>query len=172
MAFHRGDIVALERHLRRDPRLFERRFTLAEIYPAECGCDGTGMHWTPIGGTTLLHLAADFHEHEILAWLLAHGADPNARAAVDADGFGGHTPLFNAAVCGPWHHEEPARLLLQSGASVTARANLRKFLDWIEEPRWHEARDVTAAEWARGFPDPSWVNGKALRLLGRPAERA
>jgi hypothetical protein len=165
MAFHRGDIAQLEQHLRRDPRLLERRFTLAEIYPAECGCDGTGMHWTPIDGTTLLHLAFDFHETAIVAWLLARGADANARASVDNDGFGGHTPLFNAVVCGPWHHEEPTRLLLQSGASKDARASLRKFLDWVEEPRWHEAREVTAAEWARGFPDQGWANGKALHLL-------
>jgi hypothetical protein len=168
MALHRGDIARLDKHLRRDPQLLERRFTLQEIYPADCGCakDGSGMHWTPIGGTTLLHLAVDFHERELVAWLLEHGADANARATVDADGFGGHTPLFNAVVCGPWHHEEPTRMLLQRGASKDARASLRKFLDWIEEPRWHEAGDVTAAEWARGFPDQSWVNGKALRLVG------
>lgn len=165
MAFHRGDIAGLEKHLRRDPRLLERQFNLAEIYPAECGCDGTGMHWTPIDGGTLLHLAADFHEHEILAWLLTQGADANVRAAVDSDGFGGQTPLFNAVVCGVWHHEEPTRLLLQTGASKDARASLRKFLDWVEEPRWHEARDITAAEWARGFPDQGWVNSQALRLL-------
>lgn len=165
MAFHRGDLARLEQHLRRDSRLLERRFTLAEIYPAECGCDGAGMHWTPIDGTTLLHLAFDFHETAIAAWLLAQGADPNARASVDADGFGAHTPLFNAVVCGPWHHEEPTRLLLQSGASRDARASLRKFLDWVEEPRWYEARDVTAAEWASGFPDQGWANGHALRLL-------
>ena len=60
------------------------------------------MHWTPIDGTTLLHLAIDFREREIFDWLLAHGADVNARAAIDRDGFGGHTPLFNAVVCGPW----------------------------------------------------------------------
>jgi hypothetical protein len=165
MAFHRGDIAGLAEHLRRDPQLLERRFTLAEIYPAECGCDGAGMHWTPIDGTTLLHLAFDFHETAIAAWLLAQGADANARATIDAHGFGGHTPLFNAVVCGPWHHEEPTRLLLRNGASKDARASLRKFLDWVEEPRWHEARDVTAAEWARGFPDQSWANAKALRLL-------
>ena len=165
MAFHRGDLARLEQHLRRDPRLLERRLTLAEIYPAECGCDGAGMHWTPIDGTTLLHLAFDFHETAIAAWLLARGADANAPASVDADGFGGHTPLFNAVVCGPWHHEEPTRLLLQHGASKAARASLRKFLDWVEEPRWHEARDVTALQWARGLPDQSWANGKALRLL-------
>jgi len=29
------------------------------------------------------------------AWLLARGADPNARAVVDADGFSGHTALFS-----------------------------------------------------------------------------
>jgi ankyrin repeat protein len=165
MAFHRGDLQRLEQHVRREPRLLERRFTLAEIYPAECGCDGTGMHWTPIDGATLLHLALDFHEHEIVAWLLERGADANARASVDADGFGGHTPLFNAIVCGPWHDEKPTRLLLQHGASKHARANLRKFLDWIEEPRWHEARDITAADWGRNFPDQGWVNGAALRLL-------
>jgi ankyrin repeat protein len=168
MAFHRGDIDRLDAHLRKDPRLLERRFTLREIYPAECGCasDGSsGLHWTPIGGGTLLHLALDFHELEIVAWLLARGAHVDARATIDADGFGGHTPLFNAVVCGPWHHEEPTRLLLQAGASKEARASLRKFLDWIEEPRWHEARDVTAADWARGFPDQGWANGKALRLL-------
>jgi hypothetical protein len=165
MAFHRGDLKRLEQHLHREPRLLERRFTLAEIYPAECGCDGTGMHWTPIDGTTLLHLALDFHEHEIVAWLLERGADANAPAAVDADGFGGHTPLFNAVVCGPWHDEKPTRLLLQHGAAKDARANLRKFLDWIEEPRWHEARDITAVDWGRGFPDQGWVNGVALRLV-------
>lgn len=167
MAFHRGDLGRLERHLRCDPRLLERRFTLREIYPAECGCagDASGLHWTPIGGGTLLHLALDFHERELLAWLLERGADVNAQAAVDPDGFGGHTPLFNALVCGPWHDEEPTRLLLQHGASQTARASLRKFLDWVEEPRWHEAHGVTAAEWARGFPDQGWVNGPALGLL-------
>jgi hypothetical protein len=168
MALHRGDVARLERHARRDPRLLERRFTLEEIYPPECGCgrDGPGMHWTPIAGSTLLHLALDFHELDVASWLLEHGADVNARAAVDADGFGGHTPLFNAVVCGPWHHESPTRVLLEHGAAREARASLRKFLDWIEEPRWHVARNVTAAEWGRGFPDQSWVNGKALALIG------
>ena len=166
MALHRGDVARLTQLVRRDPRLLERRFTLREIHPAECGCTaGSGMHSTPIDGTTLLHLALDFHEREFVPWLLSQGADANARASVDADGLGGHTPLFNAVVCGPWHQEESTRLLLQHGASADARASLRKFLDWIEEPRWHEARDVTPAEWGRSFPDQSWVNGAALRVL-------
>ena len=168
MAFHRGNISELEKHLRREPRLIERRFTLREIYPAECGCanDGrSGMHWTPIDGATLLHLAIDFREREIFDWLLAHGADVNARAATDRDGFGGHTPLFNAVVCGPWPDNGMTGTLLERGAAKDARATLRKFLDWTEKPHWHEARDVTAAGWGHGFPDKGWVNTEALRLL-------
>jgi hypothetical protein len=39
------------------------------------------------------------------------------------------------------------------------------FLDWIPNPHWYEARDVTAVEWGRGFPETGWVNTEALRLL-------
>jgi hypothetical protein len=168
MAFHRGDLGRLREHLRKDPRLLERRFTLSEIYPAECGCANegkSGMHWTPIDGTTLLHLAIDFQEREIFEWLLAEGADVNAVASVDRDGFGGHTPLFNAVLGHPGYDAMCAVVLLERGASKDVRVNLRKFLDWREQPRWHEARNVTAAEWARTFPDQGWVNQGALARL-------
>jgi hypothetical protein len=154
MAFHRGDVSQLEKHLRRDPKLLERRFTLGEVYPSECGCanDGrSGMHWTPIDGSTLLHLALDFREREIFDWLLARGADPNARAALDGDGFGGHTPLFNAIVCGPWPDTGMTGTLLERGARRDARASLRKFLDWIANPHWYEARDVRPPSGAADF---------------------
>ena len=168
MAMHRGDISQLEKHLRRDPRLLDRRFALHEIFPVECGCarDGqSGLHWTPIDGATLLHIAIDFREREIFDWLLAHGADVNGRATVDRDGFGGHTPLFNAVVCGPWPDAGMTRALLDRGAGKDVRATLRKFLDWIATPHWHQARNVTAAEWGHGFPERNWVNAEALRLL-------
>jgi ankyrin repeat protein len=168
MAFHRGSLARLQEHLRRDPRLLERRFTLREIYPPELGCaEGgrSGMHWTPIDGTTLLHLAIDFNETEIFEWLLAHGADVNARASTDADGFGGHTPLFSAVLNHPGQGGTMAAELLRRGASKEIRASLRKFLDWCETPRWHEARNVTAREWARTFPERGWVNQAALQLL-------
>ena len=171
MAFHRGDLAALQRHLDRDPALPSRRFALAEIYPAELGCaEGgrSGMHWTPISGGTLLHLAVDFHELEICEWLLARGADVNARAAVDDEGFGGHTPLFNSVVCHPTRDTTLTRTLLGRGAKPDLRATLRKFLDWCDEPRWHEARNVTAAEWARTFPERSWINEQALEMIPTP----
>jgi len=169
MAFHRGSVADLERHLRRDPSMLARRFTLREIYPPELGCeDGarSGMHWTPIDGTTLLHLAIDFQEMEIFDWLLARSADVDARADVDADGFGGHTPMFNTVLAHPGADGGFAQALLARGARTDVRASLRKFLDWCAEPRWHEARDVTAADWAHGFPEQGWVNTDALQLLG------
>lgn len=168
MAFHRGDLARLKEFLDRDPKLIERRFGLVEIYPPELGCakDGrSGMHWTPIDGTTLLHLAIDFDDEEIFDFLLANGADINARAAVDAEGFGGHTPIFNAVVSHGRRQASMARKLLERGAFITARASLRKFLDWRETPRWHVARDVTPAEWARTFPDQGWVNEETLSLI-------
>lgn len=169
MAFHRGDIARLREHLREDPRLLDRRFALREIYPAECGCpnDGrSGMHWTPIDGTTLLHLSIDFREREIFDWLLTERIDVNVRALIDGEGFGGHTALFNAVVWGPGNDATFTAALLERGASREARASLRKFLDWREQPRWHEARDVTPAEWARTFPDRGWVNQAALERVG------
>lgn len=168
MAFHRGSVDRLRDHLRRDPGLLARRFTRHDIYPTELGCggdDNPGLHWTPIAGTTLLHLAVDFEEREIFEWLVTEGADVDARATVDSDGFGGHTPLFNTVICHPMGDARFAQTLLQRGASMGVRASLRKFLDWCETPRWHEAREVTAREWAHGFPERQWVNAAALRLL-------
>ena len=168
LALHRGDLARLREYLRADRRLLDRRFRLDEIYPAECGCANhgrSGLHWTPIDGTTLLHLAVDFREREIFDWLLAEHIDVNACALIDGDGFGGHTALFNAVVNGPRQDATFAAALLERGASREARANVRKFLDWCEQPRWHEARNVTPAEWARTFPEQGWVNQAALELL-------
>jgi hypothetical protein len=168
MAFHRGDAARLREFLRHDPTLLGRPWSLAEIYPPALGCaPAGGLHGTPLAGATFLHLAVDFEEAELFALLLDLGADPNVRAAVDADGFGGHTPLYHALVaCGRPCSPEFARLLLARGTRTDVRASLRKFLDWRDTPGWHVARDVTPAAWARGFPEQAWVNPAAVDLLG------
>lgn len=103
MALHRGRIDLLEEHLRRDPRLLSRTFTHEEIYPPDMGChdEVNATQGTPLKGTTLLHLCVDYDEYEIAEWLIAKGADVDARAAVDDYGFGGHTPLFCTVVSQP-----------------------------------------------------------------------
>jgi hypothetical protein len=173
MAFHCGDLDRLKIHLQQDPALINRRFGYREIYPPQLGCADdlrSGLHGTPIDGTTLLHLSIDFDEQEIFDWLLEQKADVNAAAIIDKDGFGGHTPLFNAIVSNSyangWQRDAyMVRRLLALGADLTVRVNLRKYLDWREEPGWHIARNVTPPEWAAGFPERSWVNREALSVI-------
>lgn len=173
MALHLGRIDLLEEHLAEDEKLLNRTFTHREIYPLELGCseDPTyALHGTPLDGGTLLHMAVDFDEFEIAEWLLAKGADANAKAGVDEDGFGGHTALFGTVVSQPYRamvkgHERFARLLLQHGADASIKASLRKELRFVEDETLHEFRDVTALEWGERFQDQDWVNPAALKLV-------
>jgi Ankyrin repeat len=179
MAVHRGRIDLLEAHLRRDPGLFARTFSHREIYPPELGCsadESLALHGTPLAGGTLLHLCADFDEIEIARWMLERGADVNATAAVDADGFGGHTALFGCVVSQPYRNgrspEELARLLLDHGADPNARASLRKRLRFVADETMHEYRDVTPLSWGERFHDQDWVSRPVMRMIaergGRP----
>jgi hypothetical protein len=173
MAFHCGDLERLKAHQQHHPELIHLRFSYREIYLPELGCadDGrSGLHGTPIDGTTLLHLAIDFDEREIFDWLLEQGADANAAATTDKEGFGGHTPLFNAIVSdayvnGRQRDAYMIRRLLESGADTDVRVSLRKYLDWREEPGWHIARNVTPLEWADGFPERGWISQEGVALI-------
>jgi hypothetical protein len=99
MAFHRGRIDLLAAHLDRDPSLLEHRFQEGEIFPPELGiAPGDGLHGTPVAGGTLLHLAVEYDDIDVARWLIERGADVNVKAALDADGFGGHTPMFHTVV--------------------------------------------------------------------------
>ena len=77
--------------------------------------------FTPLEGVSLLHVAAEFGHAEAARALLALGADVNDRAAVDAGGMGGHTPLFHAVNAHADRSLPVTRLLLEAGANVDAR---------------------------------------------------
>jgi hypothetical protein len=108
---------------------------------------------------------------------------------MDADGFGGFTPLFNSVVsqAGFWinyPHGREARpgdaafteLLLSRGADPGVRASIRMRLgEGHGDPRLREFRDVTPVEWGRRFSlehlpgkhrESLFVNAAAMRLLG------
>jgi len=177
MAVHRGRIDLLEAHLNREPDLLARTFSHEQIYPPELGCHADhslALHGTPLAGTTLLHLCVDNDEIEIARWLLERGADVNAKAEIDADGFGGHTALFGCVVSQPYRvglrrDEAFARLLLDHGAEPDVRASLRKRLRFVEDESMHEYRNVTPLEWGERFHDQDWVSKPVMRLI---AERA
>jgi hypothetical protein len=178
MAIHRGRIDLLEAHVRRDPEVLTRRFAHREIYPPSLGCheDPTlALGGTPVGGGTLLHICVDYDEGEILRWLIARGADVNARADVDAAGFGGHTALFGCVVVQPFRLRETdefARLLLDHGADPNARASLRKALRGVDDESMHEYRDITPLSWGERFHDQSFVSRPAMRLIAERGGRA
>jgi len=94
--------------------------------------------------------------------------DVNARAEIDADRFGGHTPLFHTTVTLAYQHDVLARLLLRNGADPNLRATFRKQLVGMgdsEKEEMREYHDVTAIGYARQFPEPKWVNDAAIEAI-------
>jgi ankyrin repeat protein len=166
MAIHRGRIDLLESCWQRDPSVVHRRYSERELFPEELGIQpGYGLHGAPLDGTTLLHMAVEYQEREIAVWLLDHGADPNARAAVDGDGFGGHAPLFHATVTMGPKNDSLVKVLFQYGANPKLRATFRKKLVDSSNDEMREFHDVTAIEFARQFQEPGWVNEPAISAV-------
>jgi hypothetical protein len=177
MALHRGRIDLLEQHLQRDPGLLGRQFSHAEIYPPELGChdEVLATHGTPLAGATLLHMCVDYDEMAIARWLLEKGMKVDAKAAVDRDGFGGHTTLFATVVSQPnfWmNHNRLAsvapftRLLLDHGADPNALASLRKQLHPGYGPDvLREYRNITPLSWGERFHGRAWVSEAAMKMI-------
>lgn len=184
MALHRGRVDLLEQHLRSDPGLLSRPFSFAEIYPPELGCHDEllATQGTPLAGATLLHMCADYGEIEIARWLLSQSMNPDALAAVDVDGFGGHTALFSTVVSQPnfWmnHRGEIPQaqfteLLLDHGANPNARASLRKQLHaGYGIDGLHVYRNVTPIRWGEEFVFQKLVNRAAIRLIAEHGGQA
>ena len=178
MALHRGRIDLLESHLGRDPDLLTRTFDIADVFPLAPACarEPYTAQGTPVHGTTLLHIAAYFDEVEIAEWLLDRGMNPDARAAIDADGFGGYTALFSTVVSqrnfwvnyGKGEQDEArfTRLLLDRGADPNIRASLRQRLEQGHGGGpLREYRDVTPLGWGDLFHARIFVSRESLRLI-------
>jgi ankyrin repeat protein len=166
MAIHRGRIDLLEACWQRDSTVLQRHYSEREIFPEELGMKpGYGLHGAPLDGTALLHMAVEYQELEIAEWLLKHGANANARASVDAEGFGGHAPLFHATVTLGPKHDSLVKVLLQYGANPKLRATFRKKLVDSSNDEMREFHDVTAIEFARQFQEPAWANEPAISAV-------
>lgn len=76
------DAPMLASHLNMDKGATDRKYTLQCAY-------------TPLHKVSLLHICAEFNHVSCAEVLVRHGANVNAIAGLDEDGFGGQTPIFH-----------------------------------------------------------------------------
>ncbi len=99
------DASSLEQTLNDNPEAINRRYTLRSAF-------------TPLYDTTLLHICAEFNHLDCAKVLVNKGADINARAGLDENGFGGHTPVFHTVNQILNHSTEILSFLLSHSADL------------------------------------------------------
>jgi hypothetical protein len=87
--------------------------------------------FTPLADATLMHYCAEYNHLASAKVLVKYGADINARAGLDGNGFGGHTPIFHT-VCQVLH-------------------NSREMLDYLLELSADLALTVKGFIWGKGY---------------------
>lgn len=76
------DAALLDKQLTGNPAAVQNEYSLRCAY-------------TPLYKVSLLHICAEFNHVSCAEVLLKHGADINAKAGTDENGFGGQTPVFH-----------------------------------------------------------------------------
>jgi ankyrin repeat protein len=89
--------------------------------------------FTSCRGVSPLHVCAEFNSVRCARALLDAGADVNARAAIDTDGFGGHTPIFHTVSSILNYCRPMMELLVERGADLDVRVNM---ILWGESMDW------------------------------------
>jgi hypothetical protein len=103
--------------------------------------------FTSCEGVTALHICAEFNSVRCARVLVQAGADVNAAAEVDNDGFGGQTPIFHA-VNSIFNYCRPTlELLVDAGANLDVRL---KGLVWGPGNDWETTiLDLTPISYAQ-----------------------
>ena len=129
-----NDPIALEAAVRQDGRLLEHRTSMLCAF-------------TPLVGASLLHVAAEYGHLEVARKLLELGADVDARAATDAFGMNGHTPLFHTVSSNANRSAPVMKLLLQAGARTDI---LLAGITWGQGFEWETTcLDITPITYAQ-----------------------
>ena len=103
--------------------------------------------FTSCDGVTLLHVCAEFNSVKAARVLIQGGADVNARADIDADGFGGQTPIFHAVNSILNYCRPMMELLVDAGADLSVQV---KGLIWGPGADWETlVLDVTPISYAQ-----------------------
>jgi ankyrin repeat protein len=100
-----NDATSLESQLAIDKDAINQHYTLRCAY-------------TPLEKVTLLHICAEFNHVSCAEILVKHGADVNAKAGFDENGFGGHTPVFHTVNQNSNQSIDMLKYLLSSSADL------------------------------------------------------
>jgi ankyrin repeat protein len=150
----RGRLDHVAERLEADPALMRRQFP-------ELDFGVTGARRLTLRGATMLHVAAEYGNLGAATLLLDHGADVNARAAVDESDVGGQTPIFHAVTqYGDWGLPV-AQLLVERGADLSVRVKLPGHYE-----RPGEIVECTPLGYAMLFPGPETKSVTLLRERG------
>lgn len=103
--------------------------------------------FTSCRGVAPLHICAEFNATQCARLLLDNGADVNARADRDAEGLGGHTPIFHT-VNSLFNYCRPMmEMLADAGAGLDLRV---PSILWGERMSWETVvHDVTPISYAQ-----------------------
>jgi len=125
-------------------------------------CGSTGARRLLLQGATLLHVAAEYGSTAAAQLLIDRGAEVNARAAVDAAGVGGQTPIFHAVTQFEDRGLAMAQLLLDRGAQLSVRVNLPGHYERLDE-----VAECTPLGYALRFPgmEHRGANQRTVALL-------
>ncbi|MCP9763658.1 ankyrin repeat domain-containing protein [Lacihabitans soyangensis] len=77
-----NDAISLDKLLLQNPGALDVKYTF------DCT-------FTPMLEASLLHICAEYNHLDCARVLVKYGADINAKAGIDENGFGGHTPIFH-----------------------------------------------------------------------------
>lgn len=129
-----NDVSAIRARVSADPEWLGRRCSWRSAF-------------TPLEGATMLHVAAEYGHLAAARTLLELGVDVNSRAATDADGLNGHTPLFHTVNSNDNRSAPVMHLLLGAGA----RADLQlPGITWGRGFEWETTCfDVTPVSYAQ-----------------------
>ena len=89
--------------------------------------------FTPLYQISLLHICAEYNHLACAKVLVKHGADINAKAGFDENGFGGHTPIFHTVNQDANKSLDVLKFLISKNADLTTTV---KGLIWGKGYDW------------------------------------